>query len=923
MIVIKNHCWLCAVIFLLFLLHPNLVAQERKEVLVINPHKENLPLNDYIIKSITSNLLAGYEDAVVISDNMNILTISTEQQLDSLTRRLLEGFNSPPEVIVMESNTVWALLHEAVEEKWGDVPIILCYNADVIGPRDVYLHKTAVPAGKGIPIQEAVKGKNVTLVPATHQIRETMSLMNRLIPAMDTLVFIGDKRQISAQDRSAIMQVSREEYPSLKLKFYDNENITIDAVLDSLNNLGPRHGILFSSWYQQSTGSEERKRTWPHRIIGRHLKHPVFGLIDISVRESGLAGGYFYTFEEIGQAVSLAVLEILAGRQARDLASSDIQPRNFISYPATLKFDFPLNKIPEDTVYYNEPASIWVQYKWEFVITLLLLLAISIILYTRLQTIAKAHKAQARDLNLISRYERLFNGMPVAFAGFQLKQNERDEVIGYDIIRWNIAFETYFYKSVGETIPNGTFWKDGDTRMQVLIDELNQALFSSEIKSFRYVHLETGRIYNKILIPGRDRSRIYVYFMDCSELVEAQSVIEMMCHKMVLSLKLSNLVSWKWRLDSSVIECDGLQEFNETETLSPFALNVKEFLGKIHPDHRYQVMRKFVALIQGRSKLFREVFQTRHLLDNRSNDEYEWVETKAVVHQRDEKGKALSIIGSTMFITKRKELEQELIAAKDKAEESNRLKSAFLANMSHEIRTPLNAIVGFSTILENAETPEEKEEYVKIIESNNELLLQLINDILDLSKIEAGTLDFDYTTVNINSMMQEVFQATRFKARDTDVAIVLKEGLTHCVIRTEKNRVLQVINNFLSNALKFTREGSITMGYEHCGKMLRFYVTDTGMGISEESQKRVFGRFVKLNNFAQGTGLGLSICETIIRCMGGKIGVTSQEGKGSTFWFTIPYDVVESDVTDTASHPETAASLLFSDDDIDDLDGIE
>lgn len=247
-----------------------------------------------------------------------------------------------------------------------------------------------------------------------------------------------------------------------------------------------------------------------------------------------------------------------------------------------------------------------------------------------------------------------------------------------------------------------------------------------------------------------------------------------------------------------------------------------------------------------------------------------------------------------MCIDERKQLEHDIMLAKEKAEESNRLKSAFLANMSHEIRTPLNAIVGFSALLATTDEKEEKNEYARIIENNNTLLLQLINDILDLSKIEAGTLEFTLAPVNVNAMLEDLEQSFRLKMKDSPVRLLFTERLEHCVILTDHNRVVQVITNFLTNAMKFTTQGSITIGYHmENTDMLRFYVTDTGWGIPPEQQKNIFGRFVKLNNFSQGTGLGLAICEMIISHLHGQIGVQSTPGQGSTFWFTLPYQPVD------------------------------
>lgn len=241
-------------------------------------------------------------------------------------------------------------------------------------------------------------------------------------------------------------------------------------------------------------------------------------------------------------------------------------------------------------------------------------------------------------------------------------------------------------------------------------------------------------------------------------------------------------------------------------------------------------------------------------------------------------------------ITELKETEKNLIEAKNKAEVSDRLKSAFLANMSHEIRTPLNAIVGFSNLIAETEDPDERREYVAIVQENNELLLKLISDILDLSKIEAGTLEFNDVEFDVNQMCQEIVRSLSLKVLDKPVELRFGDHLPECRLAGDKTRITQVLINFINNALKFTREGSVTLGYR-CddGMMLTFYVEDTGTGIPEQEQESVFERFVKLNSFVQGTGLGLAISKSIVEQMGGRIGLNSEPGKGSCFWFTHPY----------------------------------
>ena len=301
-----------------------------------------------------------------------------------------------------------------------------------------------------------------------------------------------------------------------------------------------------------------------------------------------------------------------------------------------------------------------------------------------------------------------------------------------------------------------------------------------------------------------------------------------------------------------------------------------------HPEDRAVMLDFLAKVIKGESsKLCRDV------RIRRADGNYTWTRVNVLVRNYRPQDNIIEMLCINFDITQLKETEQMLIKAKDKAEEADRLKSAFLANMSHEIRTPLNAIIGFSSMLEEAEDQEEKHQYITIIEDNNKLLLQLISDILDLSKIEAGTFDIIPEKVNAKQLCSDLFQAMQMKATP-QVELRLKDDLPELTFTSDKNRLYQVLLNFVTNAFKFTSEGSITIDYQINGNEVKFSVQDTGMGVEPEKQKAIFTRFVKLNSFIPGTGLGLPICQSIVTQLGGKIGVESEPGKGSCFWFTHP-----------------------------------
>lgn len=399
----------------------------------------------------------------------------------------------------------------------------------------------------------------------------------------------------------------------------------------------------------------------------------------------------------------------------------------------------------------------------------------------------------------------------------------------------------------------------------------------------------------KTLVRRKDDSAyILVIRLDITELVSVQKQLELRNRQLGLSFNAGEIIPWTFNVQDKTLIYDNksLNLKNSNPKNELFVKKLDEILFMVHPDDKEWVKALVDDLINGRVDKMEadarcDIYGT--------GIGYDWFSLQAIVSEIDYDGNPAIITGVTTNISKRKLEEQALIEAKEKAEESDRMKSAFVSNMSHEIRTPLNAIVGFSRILVSDPDldDESKKQFSDIIESNNQLLLQLINDVLDLSKIEAGTLNFVYTDTDINILLSEIEQSMRLKIDKSIIKISFKEKLPECVVHTDRNRVAQVFYNLMNNAIKFTSKGRIVLGYRIKENQLYFYVQDTGCGVPKDKQSSIFDRFIKLDSFTQGAGLGLPISASIVYKLGGKIGVDSEEGVGSTFWFTIPYNPVE------------------------------
>ncbi len=341
-----------------------------------------------------------------------------------------------------------------------------------------------------------------------------------------------------------------------------------------------------------------------------------------------------------------------------------------------------------------------------------------------------------------------------------------------------------------------------------------------------------------------------------------------------------------WRIDVPTRTITYESDFRETPGIPIIAPNsdVELFCNALTPESKERITAGMNQLLEGQIEEFHEQYEMILQQGKVSC----WGEMYATVDQRDINGRPVTIVGTSMNIDRQKDIERSLIEARNKAEESDRLKSAFLTNISHEIRTPLNAIVGFSDVLSMAQSEEERTQLVNLIKQNNAQLLRLFDDMVNMSKLDAGDDAVKKEHFDLKTLLTELVD--RYQPEYDKKGIVLQTSVqdTDLQLYTDRGRLREILNQYLNNALKFTEKGSVTIGYELRGEHVRLWVRDTGKGIpAEHCNEHLFERFFKVDEFIAGTGLGLSICRSLAQTLGGTVGVQSKEGSGSLFWVEI------------------------------------
>lgn len=867
-------------------------GDKRDYMLVLNTYTESAPWSSHIINSIVAHI-DQVDNFEVYTENMNSLLMTFKKhktgEIESFKNNLLREYDkNPPRMLVLLGAPI-AVLRDFVKQTWPGVPLILCSEMDYIGPENAYLDRRPLRPEERLPLCDKAVSDNITLIRTPLYLRENVELMRRMIPGMDSLIFVGDGRYINQQADSDLRELLDREFPQIDYRFYSAHEMSTEALLDSLNRIDiHRTGILFSSWhYTKKIGDNIVSVTDSYRVIAS-VQAPMFALMPADIRDGGLVGGYVYDDAEVNAHVISTIDAVLAGHQPRDIpfyAPQDARP--VFNYAALERKDLSPHTCPANTLFYNKPVSTLEQYKWAIGGVVLLLAFIGIQQW-RIRMMYRVESARQRESESLAKYSNLFNAMSIVYIQMKVIYDENGNPADALYCDVNSRYERIFIpreqaigRRVSELFP---FPMTEFMRLIKIAQTENRTI------TYPYYYEPRDIFYEVVISRSYLEEHIDIFCLDGTALYKTQQKLDSINHKLAMALDVADIVPWKWDLRKGSILCDVNKSVHGqmlagTNADQQLEVPSESYFAKIHKEDRERVRRAYDDLIAGRKDKVREEYRVASDAGGRWH--LDWVEAQATVDQRDDDGRPLNLIGSSLVITPRKRLEQDLRSARDRAEESNRLKSAFLANMSHEIRTPLNAIVGFSELMATEADPDQRKEFADLILVNNTLLLQIISDVLDLARIESGRIEIVRTKFDARDLCREVAETFRLQVAE-GVVLRLEDSLPRLQLEDYKQGLHQILGNFVRNAVKFTIKGSITIGFSQRPGWVRFYVRDTGIGIPEEERAKIFDRFYKVDTFTQGTGLGLPICKNIAEQLGGRIGVDSAVGAGSCFWVEIP-----------------------------------
>ncbi|MDE5870927.1 MAG: hypothetical protein K2H22_03130, partial [Muribaculaceae bacterium] len=885
---ILRHAMLLAVVVLASFCAPHLASANqstKSHILILNSFDESSPWVQEYINGLIYHLV-NVKGVGANVRHLDASAIVNDSTFDAALNSNLDRFaDNPPSGIIMMGRPAFAA-REEINRRWKNIPMLYMGATEEVIPKEYEYAYVDISDAPVVSIHDIRDRYNFTFVKIPDHYRKTIDMMMKMQPKMKNFKFASNSITTSLQLRDSVRQYLGRKYPDVSFEWI---NADADGGTEKFKNLLSKRdletGILLGNWYhrEQDQGGHPIYTAGDVNLIDKSPQ-PVFTVKE-NYFKTGVIGGVLPVRADIMKRSKDIIDRMLDGDDMRQIPLDKGENGGAcIDYPQLERKGLDESDVPANTSFINKPQSLFSRNPLAFAVALLILISlVQLVMYYLL--------FKGKTESFMKRREIKINHLPVNYFIGKVNYNEDGVPVQVETTPGNQKAIELWERHAGEC------------RCEPLFDEAEMlkavARLTDDGKGVVYTEhfKKTDSYYEVNIHRGFDADTLEIFCFNITKRMQSEQDLKYTSALLEMTLDLAQIVPWHWNLETRKIQLkynEALRKINRNLVSSngkDVVMPEEMLFSIIHPEDIMRVKELIGEVAEGKRRYLQMEF--RVLIPDNGKKVEEWIEVNASVEKYNSEKKAEVLIGSFACITERKEQMRRLIEARETAKEADRLKSAFLANMSHEIRTPLNAIVGFSNMLAETDDPVQKQKFINIIESNNDMLLQIISDILDLSKTEAGTMEFNMRPTDINALLVNIGESVVDRVKP-GVDLLCNFGAQQCWIDTDPNRLSQVVINFLTNASKFTEIGDISFGYEVRGETLYFYCHDTGSGISEENQKKVFERFIKLNSFVNGTGLGLPICKAIVEFLGGQIGVYSEgEGYGSTFWFEIPYTMVE------------------------------
>ncbi|MDE6019035.1 MAG: hypothetical protein K2G85_09520, partial [Muribaculaceae bacterium] len=869
---------------LIFPYHALAAPSSNNQILILNSFDENNPwMQEYINGFVY--YLVNVKGVPTNVRHLNCDLIDNDSTFNEVVKENLDHFtNNPPAGVIILGRPAFAARDE-INKRWNNIPMLyMAVNQDVI-PKEYEFDGLEISDAPVATLHDIRGRYNFTFVRIQDHYKQTVDMMMKMQPQIKNFKFASNTLSTSLQVRDSIKSYLRDKYPHVTFEWISSDaGDGKEKLKKALSKRDLETGILMGNWYHVNYDDAG----FPVYSAGdvnlvNNSPQPVFTIKE-NYFKTGVVGGVLPIREEVLKKGKAVIDRMLKGDDMRQIPlDKGDRGGPCIDYPQLAKKGLQDSAIPMNTSFINRPESYFK--KNPLVLAVGLLVFISLV-----QLVMYYFLFKGKTETFMKQREIKINHLPVNYFIGKVNYNAEGEPVQVETTPGNQKAIELWERHAGEC------------RCEPLFNEADMLKAISKLtddgKGVVYTEhfLKTDSYYEVNIHKGFEPDTLEIFCFNITQRIKSEENLKYTTALLGVTLDLAQIVPLNWNLNENRIVLkynDVLRKLNRnlySTNGEDIVISEEIFFRLVHPDDLEKV-KEITRDIKIGNRNYAQM-EFRILIPDGYEKVEEWLEVNESVERYDDEGKPQNVVGSFACITERKEQMRRLIEARESAKEADRLKSAFLANMSHEIRTPLNAIVGFSNMLAETDDPELKQKFIGIIESNNEMLLQIISDILDLSKTEAGTMEFNMRPTDINALLVNIGESVVDRVYP-GVDLICNFGAQCCWIETDPNRLSQVVINFLTNASKFTENGSISFGYEVRGENLYFFCKDTGSGISEENQKKVFERFIKLNSFVNGTGLGLPICKAIVEFLGGQIGVHSDgEGYGSTFWFEIPYRAV-------------------------------